>query len=78
LAGSASRSLPLDECICGLRFIEDKMFAFLDGQGTGIDSLALYAEGQLVRRIGPLFDLLVIRLVRGYEIARRHPAHAAA
>jgi hypothetical protein len=52
--------VPLDECICGLRFIEDKMFAVLDGQGTGIDSLALYVEGQLVRRIGPFFDLLVI------------------
>jgi len=71
-------SVPLDDCIRGLCLIKDKMIAFLDGQGIDPDSLALYAEGQLVRRIGPFFDLLVIHLVRGYETARRHAAHAAA
>jgi hypothetical protein len=70
--------VPLDECVRGLCLIKDKMIAFLDGQGIDPDSLALYAEGQLVRRIGPFFDLLVIHLVRGYETARQHAAHAAA
>jgi len=71
-------AMPLDECVRGLCLIKDKMMAFLDAQGIDPDSLALYAEGQLVRRIGPFFDLLVIHLVRGYETARRHAVFAAA
>jgi hypothetical protein len=38
----------------------------------------LYAEGQLVRRIGRFVDVLIIHLVRGYQTAQRHAAHAAA
>ena len=71
-------SVPLDECIRGLCLIKDKTVAFLDDQGIDPDTLALYAEGQLVRRIGPFFDLLIIHLVRGYQKAQRHAAHAAA
>jgi len=70
--------VPLDECVHGLCLIKDKMMEFLDGQGIEPDSLALYAEGQLMRRIGPFFDLLLIRLVKGYERARRHAAQVAA
>jgi hypothetical protein len=70
-------SVPLDECVLGLCLIKDKTIAFLDEQGIDPDSLALYAEGQLVRRIGPFFDVLII-LVRGYQTAQRHATHAAA
>ncbi len=71
-------SMPLHECVQGLCLIKEKMIAFLDSQGIDPDCLALYAEGQLVRCIGPFFDLLIVHLVRGYETARRHAAHAAA
>jgi len=71
-------SVPLDECIRGVCLIKDKTIAFLDEQGIDPDSLALYAEGQLVRRIGPFFDLLIIHLVRGYQKAQRHAAYALA
>ena len=70
--------VPLEECVRGLVLIKDNMIDFLDNQGIDPDSLALYAEGQLVRRMGPFFDLLVIHLVRGYETERRHAAHAFA
>ncbi len=73
-----AQGVPLDECVRGLCLIKDRIIDFLDGQGIEADSLAIYAEGQLLRRIAPFFDLLVIHLVRGYETARRHAAHAAA
>jgi len=70
-------AVPLDEALRGLWLTKNKMFDFLDAQGLGSDSLALYAEEQLLRRIGQFFDLLAVHLVRGYERARRHAAHAA-
>jgi hypothetical protein len=73
-----AQCMPLEECVRGLCLIKDKTIDFVDAQGIDPDSLALYAEGQFVRRIGPFFDLLVIHLVRGYETARRLAAHAAA
>lgn len=73
-----AQGVPLEECVRGLYLIKDRTIDFLDGQGIDPDSLALYAEGQLVRRIGPFFDLLVIHLVRGYEAARRYTPYIAA
>ena len=37
-----------------------------------MDSLALYAEEQLERRVGDFFDLLLIHLARGYETGWRY------
>lgn len=71
-------SVPLHESVRGLCLIKDKMIDFLDEQGVGQDSLALYAEEQFERHVGRFFDLLVIHLVRGYEKAWRYAAHAAA
>jgi hypothetical protein len=71
-------SVPLHECIRGLCLIKDKMIAFLDGQAVDRDALALYVESQLVRRIGPFFDLLVVHLARGYEAAMRRAAYVTA
>jgi len=71
-------AVPLDECIRGLCLIKDEMIAFVDRQGIDPDYLELYAEGELVRRISPFFDLLVVHLVRGYEGARHQVAHEAA
>jgi len=70
-------SIPLDECVLGLCILKYKMIAFLDDQGIEPDTLALYARGELLRRIGPFFDLLVVHLVRGYEDAERISARVA-
>jgi hypothetical protein len=71
-------TVPLDESLRGLYLLKDKMMDFIDEQGTDQDYLALYAEEQFERRIGQFFDLLTIYLVRGYEKAGRHTAHAVA
>jgi len=73
-----AESVPLDECVRGLCLIKDEMIAFLDRQGIDPDYLELYAEGQLVRRAGAFFDLLIVHLVRGYEAAQHRSVHAAA
>jgi len=71
-------SVPLHESIRGVCLIKDKMFDFVDEQGIECESLALYAEEQLERHVGRFFDLLVIHLARGYEMAWRRAARAAA
>jgi len=70
-------SVPLHESVRGLCLLKDKMMDFIDEQGTDQDCLALYAEEQFERRIGRFFDLLTIHMVRGYEKAWHHAAHAA-
>lgn len=70
--------VPLHESVRGLCLLKDKMMDFIDEQGIGQDSLALYAEEQFERCIGRFFDLLAIHLVRGYEKAWRDTAPAAA
>ena len=73
-------SVPLHESVQGLCLIKDKMIEFLDEQGFNQDTLAVYAEEQFERQLGRFFDLLVIHMVRGYEMAWRHAhaGHAAA
>lgn len=72
-----AEGIPLHEAVHCLCLVKDKMIDFLDEQGTNHDSLALYAEEQFERRIGHFFDLLLMHLARGYEIAWRHEAHLA-
>ena len=69
-------SVPLSESVRGLCLIKDKMIDFVDEQGLDNDCLTLYAEEQLERRVGRFFDLLVVHLVSGYEMAWRRAAHA--
>jgi hypothetical protein len=70
-------AVPLQESLAGLFLLKYKMLEFIDEQGSDPDYLSLYAEEQFERRAGRFFDLLAIHLVRGYEKAWRHAAHAA-
>jgi hypothetical protein len=71
-------SIPLHESVRALYIIKDKMIDFVKDQGVKRDSMELYAEEELERRVDRFFDELVIHLVRGYEGAWRRAAHAAA
>lgn len=71
-------SVPLHESVQALFLIKEKMIDFVDEQGFNPDALELYAEEELERRVGRFFDLLVSRMVRGYENAWRKAAHATA
>jgi len=71
-------SIPLHESVRALYIIKDKMIDFVKDQGVKRDSMELYAEEELERRVDRFFDELVIHLVRGYEGAWRRAAHASA
>lgn len=70
--------IPLHESVRALFIIKDKMIDFVKDQGITRDSMELYAEEELERRVDRFFDQLVIHLVRGYEGAWRRATHAAA
>ena len=70
--------VPLHESVHALFLIKEKMIDFIGEQGFNPDPLELYAEEELGRRVGRFFDLLVLRMVRGYENAWRKVAHATA
>lgn len=70
--------VPLYENVHVLLLIKEKMIDFVGEQGFTPDALELYAEEELDRRVGRFFDVLVVRMVRGYETAWHKAAHATA
>ncbi|HLK46482.1 MAG TPA: hypothetical protein VKT49_00025 [Bryobacteraceae bacterium] len=70
--------VPLQESVHALFLIKEKMIDYIGEQGFPPDTLELYAEEELERRVGRFFDLLVLRLIRGYEGALRTALHATA
>jgi hypothetical protein len=76
--GRFHEGVPLRESVQALFLIKEKMFDFIGEQGFPPDALQLYAEEELERRVGRFFDLLVLRLVRGYEDAWSKAAYATA
>src|SRR5262249_43705755 len=71
-------NVPLHEAVRGLSIIRQKIFEFVEEHIFSKNTLELYAEEELERRLGRFFDLLTIHLVRGYEETLRHSyAHSA-
>jgi nitrate reductase NapAB chaperone NapD len=64
-------NMPLHECVQALCLVREKMVDYIEEQITSKDTMELYAEEELERRLGRFFDLLVIHFVRGYEKALR-------
>jgi hypothetical protein len=64
-------NVPLHELVRGLCIIRETMLDFVEEQVTAKNTLALYEEELLDRRLGRFFDLLTIHLVQGYETALR-------
>jgi hypothetical protein len=72
------QSIPLHEVVAGLLLVKRKMLDYLEDQGIPRDSLNLYAEEELEKRIGGFFDTLVVHTVRGYEAAWHHAMELSA
>jgi hypothetical protein len=70
-------SVPLHEAIYGLCLVKYAMLDFINEQGLDRDSMELYAEEELERRVAKFFDFLVIHMARGYEVEWRHEMRAA-
>jgi hypothetical protein len=71
-------AVPLHEAIYGLCLVKYTMIDFMREQGLDRDSLELYAEEELGRRVAQFFDFLIIHMARGYEREWRHEMRAAA
>jgi len=70
--------VPLHETVRALCIIRQKTFDFVEEHIFSKNTLELYAEEELERRLSRFFDLLTIHMVRGYEQAlRRAYAHSA-
>ena len=70
------QGVPLEESVRGLFLIREKMLDYVEEHILTKDTLALYEEEELDRRLGRFFDLLTIHLVKGYERARRRAVAA--
>jgi hypothetical protein len=69
--------VPLHESIRALFILREKMLDYVEENLLDKNTLALYAEEELDRRLGRFFDLLTIHMVRGYEsVVRRSPMAA--
>lgn len=63
--------LQLHECVQALCLVREKMVDYVEEHIVTKDSMELYAEEELERRLGRFFDQIVIHFVRGYERALR-------
>ena len=63
--------VPLHESVRGLCILREKMLDHVEQHLLDRNTLGLYAEEELDRRLGRFFDLLIIHMVRGYEKAMR-------
>jgi hypothetical protein len=71
------QGIPLHEAVRGLCIIREKMLDFVEEHIVSKNTLELYAEEELERRLGRFFDILTIHLVQGYEAAMRREAMIA-
>ncbi|MGP8245525.1 MAG: hypothetical protein ACLQVN_13520 [Bryobacteraceae bacterium] len=70
------QGVPLHECVRDLCVLKQTLLDFVEEHTLTKDSMELYAEEELDRRVGRFFDLSIVHLVQGYESARHHAAAA--
>jgi hypothetical protein len=72
------QAVPLHEAVLATCLMKETVIQFIEEQGIRQDTLGVYAEEELERRLGRFFDRLIVHLVRGYEGAWRRAILAAA
>jgi hypothetical protein len=68
--------IPLHECVHNLCSLRENLLDFVEENTFNKDSVELYAEKELDRRVGRFFDLSIVHLVQGYESASGRAAAA--
>ena len=66
------QGVPLHECVRDLCVLRETLLDYVEEHTFNKDSVELYAEEELDRRVGRFFDLLTVHLVRGYESAAQY------
>lgn len=75
-----AEGVPLHEVVLARFIIKEGLMEFVRDHAFVETSLQLYAEGELEKNVGHLFDRMIYYVVRGYEEAMREVhqhAHAA-
>jgi hypothetical protein len=62
--------IPLHEAVMRLHMLKDAIIDFVHETWVPMNSMELYTEEELERRVGRFFDALVYYVVCGYEKAR--------
>jgi hypothetical protein len=70
------QGVPLYECVRHLCVLKETLLDYVEEHTLNKDSMELYAEEELDRRVGRFFDLLIVQLVRGYQSASQPVAAA--
>ena len=71
--------MPLHEVVLARFIIKEGVMEFVHDHAFVETSLQLYAEGELEKSVGHLFDRMIYHVIRGYEEAmRRVDQHAHA
>jgi hypothetical protein len=65
------QNIPLHEAVLRCQALKNRILRFVREQGFAFTAMELYAEEELDRRIGWLFDSMVYHIVCGYESAER-------
>jgi hypothetical protein len=76
-----AEGIPLHEVVLARLIIKEGLMEFVGDHAFVETSMQLYAEGELEKGVGHLFDRMIYYVIRGYEEALREDhqhAHAAA
>jgi hypothetical protein len=63
------KDVPLYACIKDLCVLKEELLDFVEENTFNKDSMMLYAEEELDRRVGRFFDLVMVNMIQGYEEA---------
>jgi hypothetical protein len=66
--------IPLHESVHVLCIVRERVLDFVEEHVYSKNTLALYEQEELDRRLGRFFDLLTVHLVKGYETVLRRAA----
>lgn len=72
-----NEEIPLHEAVLRLQMLKDAVIDFVHEEWIPVNSVQLYAEEELERRVSRFFDELVYYVVYGYEKARNLSARHA-
>jgi len=72
-----AEGVPLHESVQASFILREKILDFVQDHLMDKNTLALYAEEELDRRVGRFFDILTVHMVRGYEAALRESLRQA-
>jgi hypothetical protein len=70
------QGIALHECVRDLCLVRETLVDYVEEHTFNKDNVELYAEEELDRKVGRFVDVVMIQMVRSYELERPHAAVA--